>query len=185
MHKVFHYDCYSQVLNKNACAVSVLAKFGPGETYMSPALRQSRQKWDCACARMRGMRLAERGTITPDFPGRFLSRMTVCHLEDVYKYLYARLLCVYRFTYMTSRSTMFGYHASATYNSVATMVGESSMWSICTPILQPTLTVHVYNLTTCISPKHRDTQTAFWFIRVHWPFASKLLTADIFRYTQW
>ena len=37
IHKVFQYDCYSQVFNKNACKVSVLRKRGPGVTYVNNA----------------------------------------------------------------------------------------------------------------------------------------------------
>ena len=35
IHQVFQYDCYSQALNKNPCAVSFLRKIGPG--YVSNA----------------------------------------------------------------------------------------------------------------------------------------------------
>ena len=37
IHKLFQYDCYSQVFNKNACAASVLTTFGPGVTYATSA----------------------------------------------------------------------------------------------------------------------------------------------------
>ena len=33
-HQVFQYDWYSQILNKNACAISVLRKLSPGMTYV-------------------------------------------------------------------------------------------------------------------------------------------------------
>ena len=37
IHQVFQYDCYSQVLYTNACALSVLRKHGPGVTYVTNA----------------------------------------------------------------------------------------------------------------------------------------------------
>ena len=80
IYKLFQYDCYSQILNKSACAVSVLRKLGPCVTNVTNA---TSEQINANNALMRACEKCILARQNLGLPHRTNAHATLCYTADV------------------------------------------------------------------------------------------------------